>query len=69
MTRSTYDPMVAYVLRSKVRPLLTAPDVDEHEPRELIAEAETYEVALEQLRDQAPEGWVLLGVDRYLEEQ
>jgi hypothetical protein len=60
--------MVSYVLRSRVRPRLTAPDVDEHERRELTVEAETYEAALEQLRDRVPEGCVLLGVDCYLEE-
>lgn len=59
--------MVSHVLRSRVRPRLTTSDVEEHEPRELIAEAETYEAALEQLRNQVPEGWVLLGIDRYLE--
>ena len=65
--RSTYDPAVSYVLRSRVRPRLNASDVDEHEPRELIGTGETYELALEQLHDQVPEGWVLLGIDRYLE--
>lgn len=59
---------MSYVLRSRVRPQLSAPDVDEHEPRELTATAETYEAALEQLRAQVPEGWVLLGIDRYLEQ-
>jgi hypothetical protein len=58
---------VTYVLRSAVRPRLNAPDFNEHEPRELTATAETYEAALEQLCDQVPEGWVLLGIDRYLE--
>jgi hypothetical protein len=58
---------VTYVLRSGVRPRLDAPDFDSHEPRELIASSESYEAALEELRDQVPEGWVLLGIDRYLE--
>lgn len=58
---------MSYVLRSRVRPRLDAPDFNEHEPRELIATGETYEAALVQLRDQAPEGWVLLGIDRHLE--
>ena len=56
------------VLRSGVRPRLNAPDFNEHEPRELIATAETYEAALEQLCDQVPPGWVLQGIDRYLEQ-
>ncbi|MFJ9392159.1 hypothetical protein ACIRON_25275 [Nocardioides sp. NPDC101246] len=59
---------MSYVLRSAVRPRITDPAFNEHEPRELIATAETYEAALEQLRDQVPEGWVLLGIDRYLEQ-
>lgn len=65
---AAYDLPVTYVLRSGVRPRVSAPDYDQHEPRELIASAETYEAALEQLRDQVPEGWVLLGIDRYLEQ-
>lgn len=59
---------MTYVLRSAVRPGVNASDFDEHEPRELIASAETYEAALERLHDQVPEGWVLLGIDRYLEQ-
>ena len=57
-----------YVLRSRVRPQLNAPDFTEQEPRELTATAETYEAALEQLQDQVPEGWVLLGIDRWNEQ-
>lgn len=64
----TYDLAVPYVLRSRVRPRLNAPDFNEHEPRELIVTAETYETALKQLRDQVPDGWVLLGIDRYAEQ-
>lgn len=59
---------MTYVLRSAARPRLNAADFNEHEPRELTAAAETYEAALEQLRDQVPEGWVLLGIDRYSEQ-
>lgn len=59
---------MTFVLRSAARPRLNAPDFNEHEPRELIAKAETYEAALDQLRDQLPEGWVLLGIDRHLEQ-
>ena len=62
---SAYHPTVTYVLRSRVRPRLTDPAFNDHEPRELTASAETYEAALEQLRDQVPEGWVLLGIARY----
>lgn len=65
---STYHQAVTYVLRSRVRPRLTDPAFNDHEPRELTATAETYEVALEQLRDQVPEGWVLLGIVRYDEQ-
>lgn len=64
----TYDLTVTYVLRSDVRPRINAPDYGAREPRELIASAETYEAALEQLRDQVPPGWVLQGIDRYLEQ-
>ena len=56
---------MTHVLRSRVRPRLTDPAFNDHEPRELTASAETYEAALEQLRDQVPEGWVLLGIARY----
>lgn len=59
---------MTYVLRSRVRPRLTDPAFNDHEPRELTASAETYDVALEQLRDQVPEGWVLLGIVRYDEQ-
>ena len=62
---STYHQTVTYVLRSRVRPRLTDSAFNDHEPRELTASAETYEAALEQLRDQVPEGWVLLGIARY----
>lgn len=65
---STYHQAVTYVLRSAARPRLDAPDLNEHERRELAAAAETYEAALEQLRDQLPDGWVLLGIDRYGEQ-
>lgn len=58
---------MTYVLRSGARPRLTDPTFNEHEPRELTASAETYEDALEQLNEQLPAGWVLLGIDRYLE--
>lgn len=71
MTRSTYDPLMSYVLRSGARPRLDAADFDEHEPRELIAEADTYEKARDDLDAQLaqlPEGWVLVGIDRYLEQ-
>lgn len=56
---------MTYVLRSRVRPRLTDPAFNDHEARELTASAETYEAALEQLRDQVPEGWVLLGIVRH----
>ena len=56
---------MTYVLCSRVRPRLSDPALNDHEPRELTASAETYEAALEQLRDQVPEGWVLLGIARY----
>lgn len=59
---------MSYVLRSRVRPRLTDPAFNDHEPRELTVSAETYEAALEQLRDQVPEGWVLMGIDRYGEQ-
>lgn len=49
-------------------PASQCPDYDKHESRELTATAETYDDALEQLRNQVPEGWVLLGIDRYLEQ-
>lgn len=65
---STYDPVVSYILRSLARPSVTAPDNDQ-EPRELIAEADTYEAAYDQLHEQLPEGWQLLGIDRYLEDK
>jgi uncharacterized membrane-anchored protein len=64
----TYYQAVTYVLQSAVRPRLNAPNFNEHERRELTATAETYEAALEYLRDQVPEGWVLLGIDRYVEQ-
>ena len=56
---------MTYVLRSRVRPRLTDPAIHDHEPRELTTSAETYDAALAQLRDQVPEGWVLLGIIRY----
>jgi hypothetical protein len=59
---------VTYVLRSRARPRLTDPALSDHEPRELTASAETYEAALEQLHDQVPEGWGLLGIVRYNEQ-
>lgn len=59
---------MTYVLRSRVRPRPTDPAFNDHEPRELTASAETYEATLEQLRDQVPAGWVLLGIERYLEQ-
>ncbi|MBB3092331.1 hypothetical protein [Nocardioides albus] len=59
---------MTYVLRSRVRPRLTDPAFNDHEPRELTATAETYGVALAQLRDQVPEGWVLLGIERHDEQ-
>ncbi|MBC7285993.1 hypothetical protein [Hoeflea sp.] len=59
---------MTYVLRSNARPRLNAPDFDEHACRELTASAETYVGALEQLRGQVPDGWVLLGIDRYTEQ-
>lgn len=58
---------MTYVLRSSVRPRLNAADFNEHETRDITASAETYEAAREQLLDQVPEGWVLLGIDRYAE--
>lgn len=58
---------MSFVLRSNARPRLGAPDVDEHESRELIGQGETYEAAYAQLEAQLPEGWVLLGIDRDLE--
>ncbi|MFD4328322.1 hypothetical protein ACFWQC_27060 [Nocardioides sp. NPDC058538] len=57
-----------YVLRSGARPRLDAPDFDEHEPLELIGQAETYEAAYAQLEAQLPKDWVLVGIDRYLED-
>lgn len=60
---------MSYVLRSSARPRTTAPDYEDQEPRELIAEADTYEAARDQLEAQLPEGWLLLGIDRYLEQQ
>lgn len=60
---------MSFVLRSGARPRLDAPDFDEHEPLELIGRAETYESAYAQIEEQLPEKWVLLGVDRYLEDQ
>ena len=56
---------MTYVLRSRVRPRLTDPAFNDHEPRELTATAETYGAAVEQLHDQPPEGWGLLGIARY----
>lgn len=47
--RASAGTTVTYVLRSRVRPRLTDPAVNNHEPRELTASAETYEVALEKL--------------------
>ncbi|MGH3997707.1 MAG: hypothetical protein ACRDTJ_09630 [Pseudonocardiaceae bacterium] len=47
---------------------MTAPDYEDQEPRELIGRAETYEAAYAQLEEQLPEGWVLLGIDRFLED-
>ncbi|MGH3975723.1 MAG: hypothetical protein ACRDS9_20685 [Pseudonocardiaceae bacterium] len=57
-----------YILRSSARPRVTAPDYEDQEPRELIGRAETYEAAYAQLEEQLPEGWVLLGIDRFLED-
>lgn len=59
---------MSYALRSRVRPRLTDPAFNEYESREPTASAATYEAALEQLRDQVPEGWVLLGIERYDEQ-
>lgn len=59
---------MTYVLRSRARPRLTDPAFNEHEARELTATAETYGAAIEQLRAQVPEGWVLLGIARYDEQ-
>lgn len=69
---TTYDPAVSYILRSRIRPRPATTGVvddDDQEPRELVAEADTYEAAYAQLHEQLPQGWVLLGVDRYLEDQ
>lgn len=65
----TYDPAVPYILRSLARPRPSAASADDQEPRELIAKADNYDVAYAQLRAQLPEGWVLLGIDRYLENE
>lgn len=60
---------MSYILRSSARPRLTASDYDEDEvPRELIAEGPTYQDARDQLDELLPTGWVLLGIDRYLED-
>lgn len=60
---------MSYILRSFARPRLTAPDYDKDQaPRELIAKGTTYEDARDQLDEQLPAGWVLLGIDRYLED-
>lgn len=60
---------MSYILRSSARPRTAAPDDEDQEPREFIAEADTYEAARDQLDAQLPEGWVLLGIDRYLEDE
>lgn len=60
---------MSFVLRSGARPRLDAPDFDEHEPLELIGRAATYEAAYAQLEEQLPKDWVLLGIDRYFEDE
>lgn len=62
---------MAYVLRSRIRPRSDAAGVVDYdqEPRELVAQAETYQAAYAQLHEQLPERWVLLGIDRYLEDE
>lgn len=59
--------MATVTISSWARPRLTAPDVDQHEPVELVATGDTYEQAKEYLDEklaELPEGWVLLGIDR-----
>lgn len=60
---------MSFVLRSGARPRLDAPDFNQHEPLELIGRAGTYESAYAQLEEQLPKDWVLLGIDRYLEDE
>lgn len=60
---------MSYILRSRIRPRPGTDGVDDQERRELSAEADTYEAAYAQLHAQLPEGWQLLGVDRYLEDE
>lgn len=63
-----YAAGVPYILRSPARPRPTAPDYEDHEPLELIGTADTYEEAYAQLEAQLPADWVLVGIDRYLED-
>ena len=61
---------MSYILRSSARPRTTASDHDEdQELRVFIGKAETYEEAYAELEAQLPQDWVLLGIDRYLEDE
>ena len=53
------------VLNSKIRQI-TPDHTGKHdlETGEISAEGETYEIAIERLRDKVPAGWQMLGIAR-----